>query len=110
MIIVSMLKHESDGVYGFEIKGHANFAKKGQDIVCAGVSAITVGTVNAIESLTGIQMDSVMKDGFLNARLPLELSSEARSKAQLLLSAMIVMLQGIEDSYGKYIKIRDIIN
>lgn len=109
MIIVSILRHESDGVYGFEIKGHANFAKRGQDIVCAGVSAITVGTVNAIESLIGVHMDSVMKDGFLNARLPLGLSSDAKEKSQLLLSAMIVMLQGIEGSYNKYIKIRDII-
>lgn len=110
MIIVSILRDESDDIYGFEIKGHANFAKRGQDIVCAGVSSITVGTVNAIESLIGVEMDSVMLDGFLNAHLPSGLSSEAKEKSQLLLSAMIVMLKGIEDSYNKYIKIRDIIN
>ncbi|MGG6314329.1 ribosomal-processing cysteine protease Prp, partial [Paenibacillus macerans] len=32
---------------------HGRGAKAGEDIVCAGVSAVTVGTVNSIESLTG---------------------------------------------------------
>ena len=106
MIIVSILRRKDNGIDGFRIEGHANFAKAGRDIVCAGVSSITVGTVNSIEKLLGITMDSQMKSGFLNAKLPPDLQPEVAEQAQLLLSSMVVMLESIEQSYGKYIKIQ----
>lgn len=106
MIIVSILRREGSIIHGFEIKGHANYAKAGEDIVCAGVSAVTIGTVNSIEELTGIVMISEMKDGFLNAALPDSVSSPASEQAQLLLSSLVVMLKSIEQSYDKYIKIK----
>ncbi|MNJ35782.1 hypothetical protein D3C77_305390 [compost metagenome] len=109
MINVSILRYEDQGIHGFEVKGHAYFAKAGEDIVCAGVSAVTVGTVNSVESLTGIVMDSKMKNGFLNASLPLVGQPKAQEQAQLLLASMVVMLQSIELSYGEYIQIQDII-
>lgn len=34
-----------------EVKGHAMYADKGKDIVCAGISAITLGFVNYFENL-----------------------------------------------------------
>lgn len=110
MITVSILRRKDNLITGYEVEGHANYAKRGEDIVCAGVSTVTVGTVNAIESLTGVVMDSKMKDGFLNAFLPEQVDPAAAEKAQLLLSSMVVMLQTIEKSYRKYIQIQDIIN
>ena len=32
------------------VSGHANFDKYGKDIVCAGVSAVVTGGINALES------------------------------------------------------------
>lgn len=109
MIIVNVLRTEDQNIAGFRIEGHANFADPGRDIVCAGVSAVTVGTVNAVEELTGIVMDSKMKGGFLSALLPKSCSPDARVKAEILLSSMVVMLETIEKSYGKYIKIQEVI-
>ena len=49
MISVRITRASAEGtIVGFEIKGHANYAKRGEDIVCAGVSAVSVGTVNEI--------------------------------------------------------------
>jgi hypothetical protein len=91
------------------VSGHANYADSGKDIVCAGVSAITVGTVNSIEELTGVVMESKVKSGFLNAKLPADLNTEVSEQVQLLLSSMVVMLKNIEDSYGQYIQIQNVI-
>lgn len=33
------------------ITGHANFSEIGNDIVCAGISAIVIGTLNALHEL-----------------------------------------------------------
>ena len=52
MINVRITRASAQGVIvGFAVKGHAEYARNGKDIVCAGVSTVTVGTVNAIESL-----------------------------------------------------------
>ena len=40
---------------GFRVQGHSGYAPAGQDIVCAAVSAMTMLTVNLIESSFGIE-------------------------------------------------------
>lgn len=39
-----------------KIRGHAGYAPHGQDIVCAGVTALTQTLVESIETLTGNKM------------------------------------------------------
>ena len=110
MISVRITRSSKLGtVVGFEIKGHAGYAKRGEDIVCAGVSAVTVGTVNSIEILTGVSMDTSMKNGFLSGTLGSVDDSDISSKVQLLLESMVVMLNDIAESYGKYIQIQQVI-
>ena len=45
------INYSNDSIDELVVKGHSNFAPKGSDIVCAGVSAIVVGGINAICSL-----------------------------------------------------------
>ena len=46
MIEVSVRKN------GISISGHAAYAPQGQDIICAGVSALTQTPIGSVESLT----------------------------------------------------------
>ncbi|MEK6990126.1 ribosomal-processing cysteine protease Prp [Paenibacillus sp. FSL K6-1566] len=108
MITVQILRGEDGRIRSFKVEGHAGYADPGQDIVCAGVSSITVGTVNSVEALTGIVMETRMKGGFLSANLPKSADESALGQVQLLLESMVVMLQGIADSYGKYIRIQEL--
>ena len=95
-------------IRAFTVKGHAQFAKHGQDIVCAGVSAVTFGTVNAAERLLGVSLTvKTGEGGYLEARVPDGLPDDLQSRLQLLLESMLVMLETIEQSYGKYITIQD---
>lgn len=107
MINVQITRSSEHGtIVAFEVKGHAGYAKRGEDIVCAGVSTITVGTVNSIESLTGVIMDASMKNGFLSAALGFVEDPDVSAKVQLLLESMVLMLTDIAESYGKYITIQ----
>lgn len=108
MITVQILRREDGGIHSFKVTGHAGYADPGEDIVCAGVSSITVGTVNSIEALTGTVMETRMKGGFLSAKLPSSADESVYGQVQLLLESMVVMLQGIADSYGKYIRIQEL--
>lgn len=94
-------------IVGFAISGHADFSERGSDIVCAGVSAVAIGTVNAIERLLSVDMRPEERDGYLRAAVPDGLDDELAGQVQLLLESLVVMLQGIETSYGAYVRLTD---
>ena len=106
MIDAVVFRTKSGAIQSFAISGHAFYADKGQDIVCAGVSAVSVGSINAVHALTGVtpQIEHD-EDGFLRCTLPESLSEETFEKAQLLLEGMVVSLQTIEENYREHIKI-----
>lgn len=107
MVRVIMQRLADGRIAGFSVSGHAHYDKSGKDIVCAGVSAVTVGTVNAVETLTGVELPSTMKLGLLRVEVPVDLEQETNTKIQLLLESMVVMLDTIQKEYGRYIDMQD---
>lgn len=107
MIQVAIEENSSGQVRSFEMKGHAEFAENGKDLVCAGASAVSFGAVNAIMVLTNITPDiqQGQDGGFLKVSFPQNLTSEKNEQVQLLVQAMIVSLQTIEQDYAQHIKI-----
>ncbi len=107
MIKVTITRSPQGLIESFTISGHANYAKRGQDIVCAGASAVSFGTVNSIQVLTGVvpEIEQGGKGGFLRCSIPSELEQGIKEKVQLLLEGMLVSLETIERDYGQYIKI-----
>ncbi|MCK7607045.1 ribosomal-processing cysteine protease Prp [Geobacillus stearothermophilus] len=102
------IEREADGcIRAFTMEGHAHFAKRGEDIVCAGASAVSFGTINAIEELTGVRLNvSLGQDGgYLRCELPELEEAATAEKVQLLLKAMVVSLKTIERDYGKFIRV-----
>jgi len=107
MITVTIERSGSGRILRFQVSGHAGYASAGSDIVCAGVSAVAVGSVNAVEKLTGIMLKAEMRDGWLAAELPDGLDPEREQKVQLLLEGMVAQLETIAEDYGKYVKIQE---
>jgi uncharacterized protein len=109
MIKVNIKRSKEGKVQAFTLSGHANFAERGQDIVCAGVSAVSFGAINSIMALTKVkpQIKQGGKGGYLRCELPDIEDAITEEKVQLLLEAMIVSLQTIERDYGKYIQITE---
>ncbi|WP_274649979.1 ribosomal-processing cysteine protease Prp [Paenibacillus humicola] len=108
MIAVTITRAAADKrILSFAIEGHAEYAKRGKDIVCAGVSAVSVGTVNAIESLAGVELPYSVRNGWLQSDIPKLEDPAVHERVQLLLESMIVMLESIAGSYGKFVVIRE---
>ncbi|WP_409301925.1 ribosomal-processing cysteine protease Prp [Peribacillus sp. SCS-155] len=107
MIKVTIDYDPQKRISSFTLSGHADFAKKGSDIVCAGVSAVSFGAVNSIMSLAGIEpkIEQGGNGGYLRCVIPTDISEDTQEKVQLLLNGMLISLQTIEREYGKYIKI-----
>ena len=93
---------KKDEYVGIESKGHAGYAKAGEDIVCAAASALMINTVNAIEVFTGDKFTCNQQDGYLE----LHLTGAMCEKSELLMKTLVMGLTGIQENYGdKYIKI-----
>lgn len=106
MIDITINRNKQGFIESFTMNGHALFANHGEDIVCAGASAVSFGMINALHALTGVVPDVQQgKDGFLSCHIPENLPNDIQEKIQLLLEGMVVSLQTIEEQYGKHIKI-----
>lgn len=49
-MIKAIFKKDYDGFYSYEVTGHANYAEKGKDIVCAAVSSLYLTISNYLVS------------------------------------------------------------
>jgi len=82
------------------IKDHANFAEKGNDIVCAAISAITNGTVNFLQ----LHYKNDCQISYRSAKISIYLLNE-NPKSQLCLRLMLYQLENVANSYLGYLKI-----
>lgn len=98
MVFVTVLKNDHGQYIGFDCTGHAGFAAAGTDIVCAGVSALVINTVNSIDRFTeeAFEIDSGEEEGRIGVRF----YRPAEHDAGLLMDSMVLGLQGIQESYG----------
>ena len=91
-------------IVGFIVKGHANYDDYGKDIVCAGVSAIAVGGLNAVakaldNDLTKFKVE--MSEGYTSLNV-LEIEKQ---DVQTILETLEIQFKTIEETYSKYIKV-----
>lgn len=106
MIKVTIYRTNTGWIQSFTMSGHAGFANHGEDIVCAGASAVSFGAINAIMKLTDVDpVIDMGEGGYLRCTVPDDLEPNVQEKVQLLLEGMVVSLQTIEADYGKHIKI-----
>jgi uncharacterized protein YsxB (DUF464 family) len=69
MIKIDIVRNKLNYIEGFCVIGHADTAPHGQDIVCAGVSALTQTAVIGLERYLGRQVDLDIASGKLVATL-----------------------------------------
>ncbi|MBE3596796.1 MAG: ribosomal-processing cysteine protease Prp [Hydrogenibacillus sp.] len=94
------------------IEGHADYAEPGEDIVCAGVSAITFGAANAVVALSGLDPVKAMgQSGYLHFQLPANplpgTPPERLRDAALLLEGMIIALKALAEGYPAHVAVID---
>lgn len=101
------INREEEEINAFTISGHANSGPYGYDLVCAAVSAVSFGAVNAVFELCKIdlEIDQAGEGGYLSVKIPSTVEGKARENASFIFEAMLVSLQTIEREYKKFVKI-----
>ena len=103
MITCTFLK-SGDTVVGFKCKGHAGYARAGRDIVCAGVSALTIACANALESVAHANPECTMEDGELAVFLP---QQERSHDTGVILMTLRQGMQDLKEAYPKYVTLTE---
>src|SRR5690625_3965095 len=95
-------------ITGFEMSGHADSGPYGYDLVCAGVSAVSFGSINAVTSICDVDLSIDMADsGYRRGMRPGEVSGEENQRIQPTVEARIVSLLTIENNYKRFITLQD---
>lgn len=92
---------QQDQITDVEITGHADSGPHGQDLVCAGVSSIGVGALNALDELVPGSCLLEMDAGYIHIQV-----NDSTPQVQLLLKNLLIQYRTMETSYSKFIKIQ----
>lgn len=91
-------------ITAFEVRGHAGYADEGQDIYCAGVSAITQTALLGLMKHLNQAPDYQVEKGLLRCSL-VKMAAGEMEKAQVILSTMEAGLNSLQDAYPGYIQV-----
>lgn len=86
-----------------EIKGHSNYDKFNQDIVCAAVTGIATGMLNALNQLFADDVALDAKNGYILIKV-----KQSSADLQLLLQALYYQLLTIKQQYDKNIELKEV--
>lgn len=110
MTTIVIQKDGSNAYKGFFCMGHAQYAKKRRnasegDVLCAGISALVIGTINALSDLAGEKLEVAANeaDGFIRCNF----EEPLQEKSVFLMDAMVYALEGLCKEYGgQYLQIK----
>ena len=87
--------------HGLTVDGHAGYAKIGNDIICAAVSALTQGLIHSIKALTDDEISYSVASGHVDIRC-----GNLSEKGKLLMDSFFIAVSDIQLTYGDdYVKI-----
>ena len=98
------IQYKQGYIQSFSVKGHAGFNSEGQDIYCAGVSAVTQTALLGLLEHMSLKPEYSIEKGLMECKLPSPLTEEDREKAELILSTMEKGLISMEQAYRGYRK------
>ncbi len=94
------VKVHGNPIHQITVKGHADSGEYGFDLVCAEISAICVGTMNAIDTLYPDTCILEMESGYVNIKV-----QDSSEGLQTILKTFVIQMQTVEFTNKKYVKI-----
>lgn len=87
---------------GIEIRGHANYGKHGEDIVCSAVSALVQTLVVAVEELTEDKIEYDMQPGTVDIKF-WSLSDHSK----VLVDSFFLGIEGIAEAHPDNVRLTE---
>ena len=97
----------TDYYLGIEVSGHAGFAEAGEDIVCAGISVLTINLINSLEELSedAFLVNEDEETGYIKVWMSYEEDEEPDYESQLLFDSYLIGIRSIKNDYNEFVKL-----
>ncbi|WP_374696804.1 ribosomal-processing cysteine protease Prp [Spiroplasma endosymbiont of Polydrusus formosus] len=102
MIKIIITKNEQK-IKKIEITGHAKSAEYGKDLVCAAITGIVTGGLNAIDQIKPDSCESVVKERLINIII-----KNDSADLQVMLQTIYYQFLTIYQQYQKFISVREV--
>ncbi len=92
----------------FEIIGHADYAEEGLDIVCAGISATVITSLNLLIKLLNkkVLFNENQEKGYMHFEIIEEIDNNTRDFVEIVVDNLYESLLEISDNYPNHLKIK----
>lgn len=101
------IKRNAGKVAQVTVSGHAGSAPKGEDLICAAVSALAQSYLFSLQRLLNIQVDTDVREGYLSLTLPASLPERTAEDATLLADSMLIGMDEINRSYPGFLEVTE---
>jgi len=101
MINIEIVRNSDQAMVGFSVTGHANTAPHGQDIVCAGISALTQTAVLGLER----QLKRKVRYKIASGNLTMNLLDKPDALTDAVLETMLIGLTEIGNLHSQSVRI-----
>ena len=96
--------YKADNLYiGFKVFGHSGYDESGRDIVCAGISALTINFINSVEEFMDDRF--VVKTNEEDGMIDFKFESEPSKESQVLLDSLVFGLENLAKDYKEFISL-----
>ena len=90
-----------------ESVGHTGYADRGEDILCAAISALLQGAALGVRDVAGVKADYRVDEekGRLFLELPRDLGDGERHDCNVILETLLVSVSDLAKGYSEYIEV-----
>ncbi len=90
-----------------ESEGHTGYARSGEDIVCAAVSALLQGAALGVRDVAKVKADYRVNEekGSLLLALPKNIGEKAQHDCNVILQTLLVSVSDLQKGYSEYIEV-----
>ncbi|MBR5537551.1 MAG: ribosomal-processing cysteine protease Prp [Clostridia bacterium] len=99
---------DGDRITGFSVSGHSGYAEKGEDIVCAAITALVTMAEATINDVCGAKAKVRVKEEDARITLTLPTSCDEEETVQAVLSGMMLTLISLREEYEDYIEVLEV--
>ncbi len=99
------IERQDSKIRQFFAEGHTAFRKKGEDIVCAGISSILQTAILGLTDYLRVDLALRKETGNMSVRL----KDPPTKEAEAILETMLLGLRGIEKEYPDRVKISEVL-
>ncbi len=107
MIEVRVKRAPDGSIAEMRVTGHAGYAEHGEDIVCAGVTALVVTALIGLRQVARHPHEGEATEGWMYCKLKPGGTPESFTRAQAILETTVLGLRDIEKDYREFVRVTE---